>query len=80
MIISIDYEPWKPETYKGVEVWSGQFLVVKIYTGRVEEDLEDAEQYAACYGKDIHYSISVDSFITETIQKVVKDNAQLPNL
>lgn len=66
MMISIDYEEFKPETYKGVYVF-GAKPEIKSYTGNPVKDMDNVIKILneKLSGQSISVSSSVDHFLMD---------------
>lgn len=64
LMIGVDYEEFKPETYKGVFIFADE--VIKVYnSGDFRKDFRDARVFANRRGKKVIYSSTIDNFITD---------------
>jgi hypothetical protein len=65
-IVVVDFEEFKPETYKGVYVLDVYDMRHNWTTGDIIKDFEYAVNYAVNTGNDTVYSSSVDDFLMDS--------------
>lgn len=66
IIIWVDFEEFKPETYKGVWATEGGNNTCRSYTGDFKIDYEYVLKYAKITGKTVMNSSSVDDWFMDS--------------
>lgn len=65
-IIGIDYDEWKPETYRAVTVSADEgFIVHRFASGNPLNDMQDAEHFAHKNYPKVFKASSVDNFSSD---------------
>ena len=66
IIIWVDYEEFKPSTYKGVYATEGSNTACRSYTGDFETDFNYVMEWAKITKKPIMNSSSVDDWFADS--------------